>query len=167
VTDSEFMSNNATVKGGAIYYAYKRPQFTNVTYSNNIASYGPNIASYAFKIKMVGNDEMVINDVGSNIRYEQELKFALLDYDDQVMVLNSVNQIVITPVDSAVSSIRGVNTVLLKNGVATFDNLVAVAKYGSHNIKYTVNSKAIDSIKVRAVYGLTRSNNTITMNFRN
>jgi hypothetical protein len=83
------------------------------------------------------------------------------------MVLNSVNQIVITPVDSTVSSIRGVIYVLLKNGVATFDNLVVVAKYGSHNIKYTVNSKAIDNIKVKEVYGSVSSNNTIAMNFRN
>jgi hypothetical protein len=167
VTDSEFNMNSATVKGGAIYYAYKRPQLTNVTYWNNAAAYGPNIASYAFKIIMVDNDEMIINDVGSNIRYEHELKFALLDYDNQVMVLNSVNQIVITPVDSAVSSIRGVNTVLLKDGVATFNNLIAVAKYGSQNIKYTVNSKAINSARVREMYGSTSNNNIITMNFRN
>jgi hypothetical protein len=155
------------MKGGAIYYTHKRPQLTNVTYSNNIAVYGLNIASYAFKIIMVDNDEMIINDVGSNIRYEHELKFALLDYDDQVMVLNSVNQIMITPVNSTVSSIRGVNSVLLKNGVANFDNLIAVAKYGSQNIKYTVNSKAINSAKVREVYGSTSTNSTITMNFRN
>jgi predicted outer membrane repeat protein len=167
VQTTVFSGNNADSKGGAIYYGYKRPQLTGVTNSNNHAPYGPDLASYAVMIKMLGSDEMIIDDVGSNIKYEKNVKFVLLDYDNQVMVLNNVNQITITPVDTSISSIGGVNSVLLKSGIATFDNLVATAKYGSKNIKYQVASKAINSVKINQVYGSTIGNNILTFNFRN
>jgi predicted outer membrane repeat protein len=166
ITDTTFDSNAASVKGGAIYYGFGRPQLKNVTNSNNSAPYGPNLASYAVKIKMLGNDEMVISNIGSNIKLEETIHLALLDYDDQVMVLNSVNQIIITPVDRSIASVRGVNSVLLHNGVATFDNLVAITKYGSKNVKFQASSKGIDSTKIKKVYGAEISENIVTFNFR-
>jgi hypothetical protein len=167
VSNSIFFQNNATAKGGAIYYAFKRPQLTNVTNQNNSAPYGPNLASYAVKIKMVGSNEMVIDDIGSNIKYEKEVKLALLDYDDQVMVLNNANQITLNPVDTAISSIGGVNSVLLRDGIATFNNLIAVAKYGSQAVQYQASSKGIDNNKVKQVHKDWVCNNIITFNFRN
>lgn len=134
---------------------------------DNSAPYGPNIASYAVKITIVGNEEMVINDIGSGIRYDTPLKFALLDYDEQVMVLNNVDQIILTPVNSTISSIGGVNSALTRNGVSTFDNLVAIAKYGAKDIKYQANSKAIDSTKILIALGSLIWDNIVSFNFRN
>jgi hypothetical protein len=167
VSDSTFFQNNAASKGGAIYYGFKRPQLANVTNRNNSAPYGPDLASYAVKIKMVGRNEMVIDDIGSNIKYEKEVKLALLDYDDQVMVLNNANQITLNPVDTTISSISGVNSALLYSGVATFDSIIAITKYGSQNVMYQTSSKAINNAKISKVYGAPISDNSIIFNFRN
>jgi hypothetical protein len=110
---------------------------------------------------------MIINEVGSGIKYEKPLQFALLDYDKQVMVLNNVDQIILTSVNLTISSIAGINSALMKNGIATFYNLVAIAKYGSKDIKYQANSKAIDSAKIRTALGSLNWDNIISFNFRN
>jgi hypothetical protein len=167
INDSAFVGNNASSKGGAIYYGFKRPQLINVTNQGNAAPYGPDLASYAVKIRMVGSEEMVINNIGPDIKNEGVVKFELIDYEDQVMVLNNVDQIKITPRNVSNSSIGGVNLVLMQNGVASFDNLVATAKYGSQNVKYQASSKAISSEKISQVYGSVISDNLIIFNFRN
>ena len=103
MVDSEFENNIAFEKGGAIHYTYRRPLLMNVSYSNNTAEYGPNISSYAVKITFAetGNDKMHLSNIGSGIVYEKTLNFSLRDYDNQVMVLNNVNQILILPLSSS------------------------------------------------------------------
>jgi predicted outer membrane repeat protein len=167
ISNATFASNTASSKGGAIYYNFKRPQLIDVINQNNIAPYGPDLASYPVKIKFADRNDMVINDIGSNIKYEKEVKFALFDYDDQVMVLNNVNQITLTPVNLSISSIGGVNSVLMKHGIATFTNLIATAKYGSKDVKYQVSSKAINKVKINEVFGTSINDNIVTFNFRN
>ena len=110
---------------------------------------------------------MSFDNVGPNIPNENPLQFELIDYDNQVMVLNSVGQMNIQPVDRSVSSISGTNSVQFKNGVATYDNLVAIATPGSQNITFMATIKAIDSTKIKSLYGTAISENTITFNFRN
>ena len=142
---------------------------TNVDFVNNSATYGPDLASYAVKIRLAGSesDEMSFDNVGPNIPNEDQIQFEILDYDNQVMVLNSVSQMNIQPVNRSVSSISGTNSVQFKNGVATYDNLVAIATPGSQNITFVATVKAIDSVKIKNVYGSAVSENTITFSFRN
>jgi len=113
IEDSHFTSNRATEKGGAIYYDYKRPNFiTNISYLNNTASYGPNIASYGVKITFSTSTstDMKISNLGSGITYEQQMKLVVRDYDDQVMVLNNENQIIITSDNNTLAQVGGFNS---------------------------------------------------------
>jgi predicted outer membrane repeat protein len=167
ISGTTFKLNEAKSKGGAIYYEYRRPTLTNNTFENNSAAYGPDLASYPVKIQMLDHSESVISNVGSNTVYEETLNFALLDYDNQTMVLNNVNQIIINPVNSSQASVVGTNAVLLKNGVASFTNLVAIAQPGSQNIKFQASSKAINNAKINQIYGSAVSDNFINFNFRN
>jgi hypothetical protein len=168
IQNSEFSNNNATEKGGAIYYGYKRPTLTNVKFLNNSASYGPNIASYPIKIRFKGNDtdSMKINNIGPNIFYEREISFALVDYDNQTVLTNSENEITISS-DNNISSIVGIDSILMQKGVATFHGLTAVAPIGSKNLKFHVSSKAIDRTKINSIYGSQVSKNLVVFNFRN
>jgi hypothetical protein len=168
IIDSSFVSNTAYDKGGAIYYGFKRPELINVYFFNNSALYGPNIASYAVKIQMQGNEskEMELNNVGPSIPMENSLSFVLMDYEDQVIETNNVNEITISPVNRSVSSIVGSKSVLLKNGVATFFNFTATSTPGSSNVKFRASSKAIDTAKINKIYGSPVSENLITINFR-
>jgi hypothetical protein len=156
------------VQGGAIYYNYKKPVLQDIVNTNNSAPYGPDLASYAVKIRMMSKttDEMQVDNVGSDIVIPQTLYFELLDYDNQVMVLNNINQIVITPVNANISSVSGTNSELLKNGVASFDSLKAIAVPGSSGVMYRATSKAIDTQKLNEIYGSNVNQNLISFNFR-
>ena len=90
-----FDSNIALSQGGAIFYNYKRPQFNQTTFTNNQAIYGKDIASYAVKIRFndSDSDQMKITDIASGIKYTTNITFKLLDYDNQTMILNNINQV--------------------------------------------------------------------------
>ena len=168
ITDVQFVRNMAVRQGGAIYYDYVRPTLFNVIYQENMAQYGPNIASYPVKIKLINltEDDVYLRNVGSGIAYEQTLNFGLYDFDDQIMVLDNSNQITISPVDSQASSISGTNVGLLSQGVASFDNLIFVSTPGSTNVLYRATSKVIDTTKIQNVFGQTISDNNIYIDFR-
>lgn len=169
MNSSTFTLNSASVKGGAIFYDYKKPELLSVVNTNNSAPYGPDLASYAVKIRMLGKttDVMQVDNVGSDIVIPQTLNFELLDYNNQVMVLNNINQIVISAVNTNVSSVSGTYSELLKNGIASFDSLKAIAVPGSSGVMYRATSKAIDTEKLKSIYGANVNQNLISFNFRN
>ena len=51
IDGTTFNNNSAGIQGGAISYNQEKPLITsNVSYIGNTAIYGPNIASYSYKI---------------------------------------------------------------------------------------------------------------------
>ena len=160
-------SNHATNQGGAIFYNYNRPTIINTTFGNNTANYGPDFASYAVSIIMNDNisAQMVINNMVSGVQYDQDVKLSAIDFDNQTILLNNFNQIIINPVNKTAATMKGTNSGLLRNGVATFNNLIVNTKPGSTNMQFQATTSAIDSIKVKEVYGSV-SNNLISTNFR-
>jgi predicted outer membrane repeat protein len=168
IQNSVFEHNFASDKGGAIYYGYKRPVMTNLGFMNNSALYGPNIASYAVKIRFNGSyyDSMVVDNIGPNIFHKKQLSFALMDYDNQTILTNSENEITLVSPHN-ISSIIGINTVLLEKGVATFDGIAAVAPIGAKNQVFHVSSRGINRVKIAQIFGSQISENNLILNFRN
>jgi hypothetical protein len=168
VSNSTFSNNAAETQGGAIYYNFIRPQMSNLIFSNNTAQYGQNIASYPVKIKLQNSDSDTIelNNIGSGIKLNETLTFELLDYDNQVMVLDNENSISIFASQGNNASVGGTNTVLLTTGVALFDSLIFISEPGSNDIDYYATSKAIDADTIQKAFGQSISNNTINVNFR-
>ena len=166
--NSAFINNTAIRQGGAINYNYVRPSLSGNFYEDNVALYGPNIASYPVRIKLVNSteDEMLLDNVGSGITYSHTLNLGLYDYDDQIMILDSSDQISISPVDLQSSDISGINVGLLNQGSTSFDNVAFISHPGSVNVQFKATSKAIDDDKIQNVFGNTVSNNTINVNFR-
>ena len=111
------------------------------------------------------NDTIVLTDVGSGIIYPKNLTVALLDYDDQEITTDNTSQIKLQGV-TPTAIIAGTDYAKVVKGVGIFDNLVFVFKPGSEHIQYQATSKAIDSSKIRAVFGSVISNNTIDVSFR-
>ena len=168
ITRNKFENNTATLYGGAIYYDYNRPFFSNNTFINNQASYGSDVGSYPVKIVLRGGstDQISIINVGSGIRYENDLTLALVDYDDQEMVSNNQDLIKINPLNSSGSFILGTNFGQLTNGVTTFDNLIFISQPGTTNVKYIASSSSIDTDKIQSVFGRQISDNQIDVSFR-
>jgi hypothetical protein len=51
-----FLHNSASIQGGSISYNYYKPIITNTSFSNNIAMYGNDLASFGFNIKLIKSD---------------------------------------------------------------------------------------------------------------
>ena len=163
-----FDSNIAISQGGAIYYNYKRPQFNQNTFTNNQAIYGKDIASYAVKVKFndSDSDQMSITNIASGIKYATNITFKLLDYDNQTMVLNNINQVELSSSNPSQIKLKGTNTGLLKNGVAVFSNFIAISDPGKANVLISVKWKAIDNNKIKTIFGSEQGSDTIVANFR-
>ena len=158
--------NNSAVTGGAISYDLYRPNMNNLSFVDNYADYGEDIASYAVRIHMQGLNEsqIMIDDVISGKNISKNIVFELKDYDNQTMVLDNSSVIKILPTDNDVEVTN--NLVKVNKGVATFDNLLFVAIPGSQNVKFTLNSNGIVLPKARKQLGSSYVLPNITVNFR-
>ena len=163
-----FDSNIAISQGGALYYNFNRPQFNQNIYINNQAIYGNDIASYAVKVRFneSDSDHMSITDIASGIRYDTNIVFKLLDFDNQTMILNNINQVELISSNTSQIQLKGTNNGLLKNGIAIFNNFIAISEPGNSNILISVKWKAIDKAKINTIFGSEIGNSLITTNFR-
>lgn len=132
--------------GGGIYYNMNRPTMSSNSYTNNSANYGPNIASYAVRIVEKGStdNKIYINETGSGLQYENTIELELVDYDNQVMVLENSEVAKISPT-SANAEITSTDFAKFTKGGTIFDSLVLVSQPGLTDIKYQLTSKAINS----------------------
>lgn len=104
ISDTVFENNQATEKGGAIYYDYLRPDLqSSIVFTSNTAQYGPDIASYAVKITFEQEPDapLRIEEVGSGISIPEALRFAVRDYDNQIMNLDNQDQVTMSAVDNS------------------------------------------------------------------
>ena len=165
ISDSTFSNNIAVKQGGAINYDFRRPELSNLTFINNQAAYGPNIASYPVRIvnSVMIDEPIVLTNVTSGMTYHQTIRMLLVDYDSQTMNLVSNSQINIVPVTSG-AKLQGVDYSVLINGQADFDNLQFVYGPGQDNIEYVATCDLIDSNKVS--YLSLPTNNSIDVSFR-
>ena len=165
IYSSTFSNNTAVEQGGAINYDFRRPELSNITFDNNQAPYGPNIASYPVRIvnSTMINDSMVLTNVASGIAYHETIKMLLVDYDNQTMNLVDGNQIKILPLTNG-ATLQGVDYAILVDGEAKFDNLKFIYAPGKININYIATCDLIDSNKVS--YLSLQTNNLIDVSFR-
>ncbi|CAI2362983.1 unnamed protein product [Moneuplotes crassus] len=169
VQNSTFSMNIASKLGGAIYYDYTPPNKTDVVFLNNSAPYGQDLASYPFRIGLLGSTQdgdIKLDSIGSGIVIEPPLKLALFDYDNQIMNQDSSSQLIITSADLSKGTISGTNVDIVKNGVATFDEVKATATPGSTSIKFKVSSKIFDKNKLSDVFNKSSGDTNIIINFR-
>ena len=123
LNNTNFTNNSAVLKGGGIYYNMVRPDFNNCIFSNNTASYGPDIASYAVKIveKETNKNTVYLNNIASGIEYEKDINLKLIDYDGQIINQESKNMIRILNKNG--SEVEGIFPVRFINGEAKLDSL--------------------------------------------
>lgn len=167
ISNSTFTSNIAAESGGAVYYTLYRPEFSDNNYVNNTALYGPNIASYAVKIKIKSSnsDKMYFTNVGSGILYDQEFTLALYDHDGQLMVLDSASPITITGSDTGSIALE-TTSLKVKSGEATFSDIIFKHKPGSTGIRFNVASSAVDIEMLKKEYGDSYELEHLSIDFR-
>jgi len=141
----------------------------NNTFTNNSADYGPDIASYAVKIrqKTTNNTKIILDESPSGLSYNGSLSLELVDYDGQIMNQQSSKVVKINAVTPN-ASISGINYAKFTEGVAEFPDLVFESIPGSTNVKYSLTSSAIDSSVVSAALSNSSNefNSELEVNFR-
>ncbi|CAI2370626.1 unnamed protein product [Moneuplotes crassus] len=168
ISGSNFSNNIGYEEGGAIYYNYQPPTMHQTIFSNNSASYGPNLASYPYRIGLKGSttlDPILLQDIGSGILGDA-LELVLYDYNNQVMNLDSTSQLVITAASGSNGTIKGTNTGIVKKGAVVLDSIYFVDKPGTSSVKFKVSSKTLNTKKISDIYNRSSPDTEIIANFR-
>ena len=168
ISYSTMKSNHATTSGGAIKYDMFCPVKMENHYENNTALYGPDIASYPVKIKIVDSntDSIMFTNVGSGIMSDVVFTLGLYDNDDQIMNLDSSSSIQISLIDRDTSDIDGTLIVKTTNGEALFDEITFSSLPGTTNVQYKLDSLGLNKDILRRYYGSNYTQNNIVVDFR-
>ena len=169
INQSSFMNNIGVEKGGAIYYNYNYPSVNDTYFEANTAQYGPNIGSYPVRIGLMNDtlhQNIIIRDVGSGLPIKETLTLALLDYNNQVMNLDSSSQIKILAKDFKIAKIGGINTVSTKEGMAIFNSISSISQSWTTSAEFLLSSNTIDSQKVKIVFQNNLNQQELIIKFR-
>lgn len=171
ITNSVFTSNTALEKGGAIVYNSYQPVLANNTFKDNKANFGDNLSSYAVRIKKVGQnsnleDIVHLDNIPSGVVIDTPIELAVVSAEqDQIMTKDSESIIKLVAIEPD-TSIKGQNTVTLKDGKATFTGTRFYAKPGRTNVKFKLESSAIDYKVIQYLDPVKYADQIITVNFR-
>ena len=111
-------------------------------FTNNSASYGNNIASYAVRVMVENSTDFAINlnNIASGQVIPDKLVLKVVDYDNQT--IPSIGSITIRDASSNTKVLGATNANII-NGVGTFSSIIFQAKPGSKNVSFSVNSNLI------------------------
>jgi hypothetical protein len=135
VANSTFKNNSALLRGGGLAWSY-RPTLENITYADNRAVYGPNVASFGVKLvlcdskptsKMQGNSYV---GLASGQRLPEPVVIALVDHEGLIVRTDNSSIGQIYAEDSISTSVIGVTRVSAKQGVYTFTEAIVIARPG-------------------------------------
>lgn len=141
---------------------------TNVTFTNNTAPYGDNIASYPVKAILAdgtSSASFMINDAPSGQILEEELSFAVVDFDGQTLNSQTSGLMSITGVSPDARAL-GLSTAPVIAGVSTFSDVVLQAKPGSKNVEFSVKAFSVDPTLIFKVFGVNTLQEPFYVNFR-
>lgn len=140
----------------------------NVTFINNSAPYGNDIGSYPVKAILYSSTDgqsFTLDNVASGQVYDQELKLALVDYDNQIITSQSSGLMTIDAVTTEGKAL-GLSTAPIVRGVATFKDIIFEEQPGSRGIEYSVKSTPIDTLTLVKSFGVQSLQDPFFVNFR-
>ena len=166
ILNTTFANNVAQISGGGVMYDLHRPTFSNIFFDSNSALYGPNIASYAIKVKIGNSSEnsVTISNAVSG-QTSQEFTFSILDYDNQVMNQDSTSKITIKAKTTG-AQVIGKNIGVVNTGITKMDGLIFISEPGSKSIIFSINPSSIDLDIAKTIYGNNYTFPSIISNFR-
>jgi hypothetical protein len=149
VANTTFRDNSALLRGGGLAWSC-RPRLESVTYSNNRAVYGSDVAS--FGVKLVLNDtsrpsktlsHSYVN-LASGQRLPEPIVVALVDHEGLVVSTDNSSIGQIYGADTTSTAVIGQSRVSAQQGTYTFNQVIIIADPGS-TIKLTFTSDAVNA----------------------
>ena len=119
---------------------------TNLTFKNNSAPYGDNIASYPVKVIITDSNSTTytLNDVASGQEYPKYIELSLVDYDNQIVSCTQSGVVSVNSVGENTNTL-GRSSEPIVNGKVTFKEIIFVAEPGSKNVPFTVSTNTISA----------------------
>jgi predicted outer membrane repeat protein len=164
VSGVTFIENTATTDGGAMYYDFFKPATSGNTYTNNQASYGPELAGYPVKIEA----ETIPTQVYvSGQPISDPIQYKLVDHDGHTIATDSDSVITMSPVKDS-DKVIGNTDVTVNKGVATFKDVTFISGPGAKGVSFTVSSSNIDETKIGTAFSMNinQTIQTLTLDFR-
>ena len=130
ITNSTFARNSAGRKGGAIVWNRFKPTLSDLTFSNNSALYGNNIASFPVQLAINTLSSTSLSFIPSGQTAETPISVALLDHYGEIVTTDSVSLADLFPVHSSNTSVTGTTRVLAEKGTFEFGSYVITCAPG-------------------------------------
>ena len=147
------------------------PTLVNNTYEGNKALYSKDVESYPVKVKKLVNDThlediLVLNNIPSGILIDDPINLAIVNVrEDQIVSSDSKSYIKLVAIEKG-TNVKGQNTVTLEHGKATFTNTVFYASPGKTNVKFRIESSAINKKMTQYLDSVKYADQIISVNFR-
>lgn len=160
ISNSEFTNNSSPFEGGAVQWVDVQPLIYNVTFINNTAKYGGDLASYPVALKIYDYDNLLLKNsdlpvIASGQSADVILYVALVDHYGNIVTSRSgANCNLIGTLNVTV---RGMTTAISQDGLFAFQNFTIVSEPG-HDAKFSFFTSSIDPLKQQ--YSLNKSNVT-------
>ena len=158
IYNSSFDSNKASLQGGAIKWDHYRPQLRDVTFTNNSALYGNDLASYPVSMVAVdqkgtptrnlqGTEYPLIGQSTSapGQPMEEPIRVALIDQYGSVVSVDNSSEAYIGTQDPGLI-VSGKTTQVASKGIFTFDSVEVYGKPSSE-VQLEITTSSIDQTK--------------------
>eukprot|EP00347_Sterkiella_histriomuscorum_P016197 403354113 len=124
IQDNEFKRNQADTSGGAIFYDLYSPlNIDNNEFDDNLSPYGPNVASYPYKLKVINEDISWSQQMVSGATIQTDILVGIFDQNDQ-LITNDVSSSGTLSTEDLTLQISGNTKVISNNGVYNFSTLL-------------------------------------------
>ncbi|CDW88698.1 UNKNOWN [Stylonychia lemnae] len=163
--NNSFVGNSVGTSGGAIYYDLYRPKMIKSNlFQQNMAIYGPNIASFPVKLQNQNERQDEAFQFASGIEIENLMIYNLYDQDDQQYILDGNSYCNIGSYDILVS-IQGRQKVQAFEGSCSFSGITIIAM-PSYESQIYIESDAIDKQKLQKIDLIENQKLKESINFR-
>ena len=123
-----------------------------LSFVNNIATYGPDIASFPSYLELPTDQEFA--NLASGQTIAQPLVFRLLAFQRNLVSNDNSSTLTFFQKDGSAGQVSGTTTVLFSGGVANFSDLQLTAPPPSSQVDFEVNVQSIDHERVAAALSL-------------
>jgi len=130
---SNFRKNSAEVQGGGIVWSAVKPHLINLTFADNAAPYGPDVASYPIRLVLDSTPRRLlplISNYPPGQLTNTAIRFSVQDHYGQVYRIDNTSVVVLSAVNVN-STILGTFKVTAVQGYFVFDAFVVYGQPGS------------------------------------
>ncbi|CAG9323995.1 unnamed protein product [Blepharisma stoltei] len=146
IKDSVFSDNNACLSGGAVQWYNSQPVISNLSFSNNSALYGDDLASFPLGLKVLSYKRRLEVQVPSapGQYLSSPLIVGIIDHYNQTVLTENTSTCQLEVADSSNYSLSGKTKVQASSGVYNFSEVIVTGDPGS-KVGFTLSSSIISS----------------------